>query len=145
MVEAIANQQYLHMRKVWAMTDQATGVGLVSGFGMISAAFILCGTTHSFINIHSVLIVIGGILDNQMTIGLSMSVAFLTTFYGAILANKVFLPLASKLKRNSAEGTSVSTLYVMGPPRIRHQENPRRLEMLLNSVLLPSKRDRYFD
>lgn len=42
-----------------------------------------------------------GNLDDPSTIGPSMAVALLTTFYGAVLANMVFLPLAAKLERNS--------------------------------------------
>ena len=145
MAEEIANQQDLYVRKVRPMVDQATVVGLIWGFGMISAAFILGGSTRSFTNIPLVLIVIGGTLDNLTTIGLSISVALLTTFCGTILANMVFLPLATKLERNSAEEPLVSNIYVMGPTSIRHQENPRRLEMLLNSILPPSEPVRYFD
>ena len=145
MAEEIANQQDLYVRKVRPMMDQATVVGLVCSIGMISAAFILGGSTRSFINIFSVLIVIGGPLDNLMTISLSMSVAILTTFYGAVLANMVFLPLATKLERNSAEETLVSKIYLMGPTPVRHQANPRRCEMLLDSILPPSRRVRYFD
>jgi len=86
-----------------------------------------------------------GNLDDPTTIGPSMAVALLTTFYGAVLANMVFLPLASKLDRNSQEEALINNLYVMGAASIGNQENPRRLEMLLNSVLPPNQRVRYFD
>ena len=86
-----------------------------------------------------------GNLDDPSTIGPSMAVALLTTFYGAVLANMVFSPLASKLERNSVEEALINTIYVMGTASVGRQENPRRLEMLLNSVLPPSKRVRYFE
>lgn len=86
-----------------------------------------------------------GNLDDPSTIGPSMAVALITTFYGAVLANMVFSPLAAKLDRNSAEEALVNSVYVMGSASIGRQENPRRLEMLLNSVLPPAKRVRYFD
>lgn len=86
-----------------------------------------------------------GNLDDPSTIGPSMAVALLTTFYGAVLANMVFLPLAAKLERNSAEETLTSSVYVMGAASIGRQENPRRLEIALNSILPPAKRVRYFD
>lgn len=63
---------------------------------------------------------------------------------GAVLANMVFSPLAAKLERNSAEETLVNTIYLMGVGSIGRQENPRRLEMLLNTILPPSKRIQYF-
>ena len=86
-----------------------------------------------------------GRLDDPSTIGPAMAVALLTTFYGAILANVVLAPLASKLDRNSREEILVKNIYLMAATSISRQENPRRLEMLLNSVLPPSKRVQFFD
>lgn len=86
-----------------------------------------------------------GNLDDPSRIGPSMAVALLTTFYGAILANMVFTPLAAKLEGNSIEEALVSNLYILGVSSISRQENPRRLEILLNTVLPPSKRVSYFD
>ncbi len=84
-------------------------------------------------------------LDDPSTIGPSMAVALLTTFYGVVLANMAFMPLAAKLERNSAEEFMVNTVYLMAAASIGRQENPRRLEMLLNSILPPTKRVSYFD
>ena len=86
-----------------------------------------------------------GNLEDPSTIGPSMAVALLTTFYGAILANLVFLPLAAKLEGNSDSETLVGSMYLMGVSSIGRQENPRRLEMLLNSSLPPSEKVRFFD
>ena len=86
-----------------------------------------------------------GNLEDPSTIGPSMAVALLTTFYGAILANMVFTPLASKLERNSSEETLINRLYVMASASIGRQENPRRLEMLLNTILPPGHRVEYFN
>jgi len=84
-------------------------------------------------------------MDDPASIGPAMAVALLTTFYGAVLANMVFAPMASKLDRNSTEEAMVNNIYVMGAASIGRQENPRRLEMMLNSVLPPAKRVEYFD
>lgn len=86
-----------------------------------------------------------GNLEDPSSIGPAMAVALLTTFYGAVLANMVFAPMSSKLERNSIEESMVNTIYVMGAASIGRQENPRRLEMMLNSVLPPAKRVEYFD
>lgn len=85
-----------------------------------------------------------GNLDDPSTIGPSMAVALLTTFYGAVLANMVFTPLASKLERNSQHEILIMQIFLMGAASIGRQENPRRLEMLLNSVLPPSERVQKF-
>lgn len=86
-----------------------------------------------------------GNLDSPATIGPSMAVALLTTFYGAVLGSMVLAPLAGKLERNCDEEALVRSLYLIGAASIARQENPRRLEMLLNTVLPPGKRIQYFD
>lgn len=85
-----------------------------------------------------------GNLEDPTTIGPSMAVALLTTFYGAILGSMVFGPLAAKLERNSGEEALVSQVYLLGASSIGKQENPRRLEALLNGVLPPEQRTNYF-
>ncbi|MFC3052976.1 motility protein A [Kordiimonas pumila] len=85
-----------------------------------------------------------GSLDNPAEIGPAMAVALLTTFYGAILAHLVFIPLAAKTEHCTTEEALVNNLYAMGATSIRRKENPRRLEMLLNTILPPSKRITFF-
>ena len=81
-----------------------------------------------------------GNLEDPESIGPAMAVALLTTFYGAILANMVFLPLAGKLERNSGIESLVHQLYALGAVSIARQENPRRLEILMNTLLPPDHR-----
>ncbi|MEA1938320.1 MAG: MotA/TolQ/ExbB proton channel family protein [Pseudomonadota bacterium] len=84
-------------------------------------------------------------LDDPSSIGPAMAIALLTTFYGAILGNVVLAPLASKLENNSSHEKLVKSLTQIGAVSIAKQENPRRLEMLLNSLLPPVQRIQYFD
>ncbi len=85
-----------------------------------------------------------GNLEDPSTIGPSMAVALLTTFYGAILANTVFAPLAGKLERRTVDETLLNEIYLSASASIGRQENPRRLELLLNTLLPPAKRVTYF-
>jgi len=78
-------------------------------------------------------------LQDPTTIGPAMAVALLTTFYGAVLANMVFLPLASKLEQNSSQEDLIHQVFLLTAASIG------RLEMLLNSILQPSQRVQYFD
>ena len=84
-------------------------------------------------------------LQDPNAIGPAMAVALLTTFYGAILSNVILSPLAGKLERNSNDETMIKMLVMTGMASIARQENPRRLEMLLNSELPPDERIKYFD
>ena len=84
-------------------------------------------------------------LDNPSAIGPAMAVALLTTFYGAIMGTVVISPLAGKLENNSNDEVTIKNLIVTAMMGIAKQENPRRVEMLLNSELPPAERIRYFD
>jgi len=86
-----------------------------------------------------------GNLDDPSAIGPAMAVALLTTFYGAVLGNMVFAPLASKLERKSDEEALLNEIYLLGITSIARQESPRRLEVLLNTILPPANRISYFD
>lgn len=84
-------------------------------------------------------------LDNPSAIGPAMALALLTTFYGAIMGTVILGPLAAKLERNSNDEALTKNLILMAMTSIVRQENPRRLEMLLNSELPPHERIQYFD
>lgn len=83
-------------------------------------------------------------LDDPSTVGPSMAVALLTTFYGAILGTVIFSPLANKLELKAKYEYLQKHLILTAIKSIAMQENPRRLEMMLNSELPPVKRIRYF-
>lgn len=84
-------------------------------------------------------------LNNPASIGPSMAVAILATLYGAVLANMVLLPLAAKLDRNNHAEALVANLTIMTAVSIAAQDSPRRLEVMLNSILPPAERIAYFD
>ncbi len=84
-------------------------------------------------------------LDNPDTIGPAMAVALLTTFYGAILGTVVMSPLAAKIEKNVSDELRVKTMVLKTAQSVIKQENPRALEMMINSLLPPSERIRYFD
>ena len=114
------------------------GVNVLRRAAEFSPAMGLIGTLIGLVQM------LGG-LDDPTTIGPRMAVALLTTFYGALLANLVFSPLAAKLERNSGLEETINNIYLIGASSVGRQENPRRLEMLLNSTLPPTDRVRFFE
>ena len=125
-------------REVQAIAQRQTiSVSILKKAADISPAMGLIGTLVGLVQML-------GNLDDPNTIGPSMAVALLTTFYGASLANMVFTPLAAKMERNASEEMLLNHLYVMATASIGRQENPRRLEMLLNTILPPNQRVEYF-
>ncbi len=86
-----------------------------------------------------------GRLDTPASLGPAMALAILTTLYGAMLAHVVLLPLADRLERLAEEEGLLHRLHAAAARSIGRNENPRRLEMLLNTLLPPDRRIRYFD
>ncbi|WP_457572274.1 motility protein A [Desulfovulcanus sp.] len=79
-------------------------------------------------------------MNDPSTIGPSMAVALITTFYGAILSNLVFNPMAGKLKTRSKEEVLIREMMLEGVLCISRGENPRIVEEKLNSFLPPKIR-----
>jgi chemotaxis protein MotA len=79
-------------------------------------------------------------MDDPSSIGPAMAVALLTTFYGVILANLIFLPVAGKLKARSAEEMTIKQLIINGILSVQSGDNPRILEEKLHSFISPGER-----
>jgi chemotaxis protein MotA len=120
------------------MQRHVRSTGILRRAAEVSPAMGLIGTLVGLVNML-------GSLNDPESIGPAMAVALLTTLYGALLANVVFLPLASKLERNSATELLINQIYILGSTSIGRQENPRRLELVLNTILPASQRVKYFD
>jgi len=86
------------------------------------------------------LVLMLGDLDDPDALGPMMAIALITTFYGCILANVLFNPIASKLKDISKEEILYRTVMVEGMLSIQAGENPRIIEEKLKSFLAPALR-----
>ncbi|VAX22740.1 Flagellar motor rotation protein MotA [hydrothermal vent metagenome] len=84
-------------------------------------------------------------LDDPSTIGPSMAIALITTFYGALIANLMFLPMSGKLKKRSADETLLMEVMIEGIVSIASGDNPRIMEQKLHAFLLPKLRKSQFD
>lgn len=79
-------------------------------------------------------------MDDPSSIGPSMAIALITTFYGVIMANLVFLPAAGKLKTRSSSEVMLKQLIISGILAVQSGDNPRILEEKLYSFISPGKR-----
>lgn len=84
-------------------------------------------------------------MSDPSTIGPSMAVALLTTFYGAVAANLVCLPMAGKLKKRSQEEALVKEMIISGIVSVANGENPRVIEQKLHSFVAPNARKSRFE
>ena len=112
------------------------GQSIFETMGTYAPAFGMIGTLIGLINMLKD-------LDDPSMIGPNMSVALVTTFYGSILANVVFLPLARKLKIRSKSEVLVKELTVEGLLSIQAGENPRIIEEKLKTFIPPEMRKNY--
>jgi len=83
-------------------------------------------------------------MDDPSSIGPAMAVALITTFYGVILANLIFLPIAGKLKTRSADELLTKQLIISGVLSVQSGDNPRILEQKLHSFIAPVERKSLF-
>jgi chemotaxis protein MotA len=79
-------------------------------------------------------------LDDPSKIGVGMATALLTTLYGVIVANLVFLPLSGKLEIRSKEEVLLKELVLEGVVSIQSGDNPSIVEEKLKGFLSPSER-----
>lgn len=84
-------------------------------------------------------------MSDPAAIGPAMAVALLTTFYGAVLANILFIPMAGKLKARSKTEVLQKMVIVEGMESILSGENPRVMEQRLHTYLAPKKRTSVFN
>ena len=74
-------------------------------------------------------------------IGAPMAVALLTTFYGTLLANLLFLPIAGKLKTRSNQEILEKQMVLEGIVAIQSGDNHRIVEQKLKAFLSPKMRE----
>lgn len=97
---------------------------LAPGFGMLGT---LIG-----------LIIMLGQLSDPSTIGSGMATALITTFYGSLLANMIFIPIATNLKQKTDEEMQLCEMAIEGVLSIQAGQNPRVIEQKLRSYLSDS-------
>ena len=84
-------------------------------------------------------------MDDPSSIGPAMAIALLTTFYGSLMANVLFLPMSGKLKTRSQQEILKKELIVEGMNSILAGENPRIMEQKLHAYLQPKDRQSVFN
>jgi len=122
---------FMEMEKLSAR--HAKGSDIMSQVGTMAPAMGMIGTLVG-------LVLMLQNMSDPSSIGPAMAVALLTTFYGAILANMVFNPVAGKLRTRSREELLYKEFILVGVVSIAGGENPRILEQRLHSLMAPPAR-----
>ena len=111
----------------------STGQDIFRAMGAYAPAFGMAGTLIGLIQMLQQ-------LQDPTQIGSGMAVALVTTFYGVLLANLVFLPIAGKLKTRSNQEVILKELAIEGICSIQAGDNPRLLRDKLVTFLAPNMR-----
>ncbi len=114
-------------------TRHRNGRSVIEAMGRYAPAFGMIGTLIG-------LIIMLGNMDDPSAIGPGMAVALITTLYGAILANLVFLPAADKLNFLNRHELLIMEIVVRGIMAIQAGDNPRVIEQKLSTFVPPKLR-----
>ncbi len=112
----------------------AMGQSILTAAGAFAPAFGMIGTLIGLVNMLAT-------LDDPSSLGAGMAVALITTLYGAIMANIVFLPTAGKLKVKTSNELLAKEIVIEGILSIQSGDNPRIVEQKLKSFIAPALRD----
>lgn len=107
-------------------------VGIWEKAAAYAPAFGMIGTLVGLVNMLKGLDLSSG---GSSSIGENMSVALITTFYGCILANLIFMPIAKKLRIRNEEEILYKGIIIEGVMGIQSGENPKNLRERLLSFL----------
>lgn len=101
---------------------------VMAGF---APAFGMLGTLVGLINLLTVL------SDGDMTvIGQQMAVALMTTFYGVLLANLLFKPVAVKLERRTEQRVVLMNMVMQGISMMSEKRGPAVMREALQSFMM---------
>lgn len=129
--ESLKEMLYLEIEYIKERHEKGAAIFLT--LGAIAPAMGMIGTLIGLVQMLQT-------MDDPSTIGPAMAVALLTTFYGAVMANIMFIPLAGKLKIRSQSEVLSKTLITEGMESILAGENPRIMEQKLHTFISPKLR-----
>lgn len=103
-------------------------IKVLSSMAQFAPAFGMVGTLIGLINMLMY-------LSDSATLGPSMATALITTFYGVVLANLLFLPSASKLRTANALRMTRYQMMLEGVLSLQNGDNPRIIRDKLISFI----------
>lgn len=109
---------------------QEKGELMFRGIGDSAPAFGMLGTLVGLVQMLAN-------MDDPKLIGPAMAVAMLTTFYGALIANLIAIPIADKLAMKTEKDKMTLDLIVESVVQIGSNQNPNVLQEMLQ-IYLPT-------
>ena len=115
---------------------------LMKTLGTFSPAFGMVGT---LIGLVFMLFNMGGGSGGIDSIGPAMGVALITTFYGSVLANLIFIPFSEKLQARNKETSQAQQLMIHGLLMIWKKKHHIEVKDMLISYIPHEERKQFLD
>lgn len=127
-------RDFMSVEVQYLQDRHSTGKKILEFMGAAAPAFGMIGTLIGLVQM------LRG-LDSPDAIGGGMAVALLTTFYGALAANLIFIPLAGKLGIYSKAETTIIEMIIEGICSIAQGDNPTVVREKLQSFMSQGRRE----
>ena len=127
-------RDFMSIEVQYLQDRHSTGKKILEFMGAAAPAFGMIGTLIGLVQMLRS-------LDSPDAIGGGMAVALLTTFYGALAANLIFIPLAGKLGIYSKAETTTIEMIVEGICSISQGDNPTVVREKLQSFMSQGRRE----
>ena len=123
----------MELEAEWERQRHSMGKKIMDQMGAFAPAFGMIGTLVGLVQMLQN-------LSDPSSIGQGMATALLTTLYGAVLANMVFIPLSGKLDVRAKQEGLLRDLMIEGIIAIQSGEKPQLIKEKLKGFLAPSDR-----
>ncbi len=124
----------MELEAEWQRQRHTTGKKMLDALGSYAPAFGMIGTLVGLVQMLQN-------LSDPSKIGGGMATALLTTLYGAMAANMLFIPLSGKLEQRANEEALLRELMIEGIVAIQSGEGPQLIKEKLKSFVPPSTRE----
>ena len=132
-LENEAIEEVLSTEIMWLEERHRLGAEIYSTMGTYAPAVGMLGTIIGLVQMLMQ-------MKDPSAIGAPMAVALLTTFYGTIMANLMFLPIAGKLKVRSRQEILTKQMVLHGILAIQSGDNHRIVAEKLKAFISPAAR-----
>lgn len=110
-----------------------TWITLINAWATLGPGFGMLGTVIGLIGML-------GNLEDKSSLGPNMAVALVTTLYGSLLQNWLFVPMSGKLSYQNAQEAKAREMVIEGVLSIQAGDNPRILAQKMLTYLTPKDR-----
>ncbi len=132
--EAESIRDFMDLELQYLQERHSTGKKILEFMGAAAPAFGMIGTLIGLIQMLRS-------LDSPEQIGGGMAVALITTFYGALSANLIFIPLAGKLGIYSKAEMTTMEMITEGICAIAQGDNPTAVREKLQAFVSEGRRE----